>query len=182
VNEAVNRRDGSRLIGRVGAGEGELPWVPSTTSSFASWRLWSASTPAARVAYNPLGEGGTVWVRRGASAAEKRPLFRALLAEAGLPELIRRQCRIHGRVAGEPGVAIKTCFMLGTNAQDRSHIIDPELLEELAQFLHEHGSGRGALFLAEMDRKAFPPRGREPTLLRLGRRFTQSVPGLRLNS
>src|SRR5262245_1553519 len=90
------------------------------------------------VAYNPLGEGGRVWVKRGASAGEKRPLFRTLLAEAGLPDLIRQRCRESNKPAGDLRVAVKTCFMMGTHRQDLSPIIDPELVEELARVLREH--------------------------------------------
>jgi uncharacterized protein (DUF362 family) len=52
------------------------------------------------------------------------------------------------------------------------------LLSFLAYPVYEYGSGRGALFVPEMDRQAFPPIGREGPLLRLGRRSLQTFLGL----
>src|SRR5262249_9667126 len=74
------------------------------------------------VADNPLGGGGTVWVKRGTTPEEKRPLFRQLLADAGLPGLIEERCRKLGKTAGELRVAIKAPFMLGVHRKDRAHI------------------------------------------------------------
>ncbi len=91
------------------------------------------------VADNPLGAGGPVWVVRGETSAEKRPLLRKLLDEAGLSALIDERCRKLGKSRGELRAAVKTCFMMGTNRRDRSHIIDPELLDELARVLRERG-------------------------------------------
>jgi uncharacterized protein (DUF362 family) len=53
------------------------------------------------------------------------------------------------------------------------------LLSLLAYPVYEFGSGRGALFVPEMDTRAFPPLGRESGLLRLGRRGLQTFLGLR---
>jgi hypothetical protein len=53
------------------------------------------------------------------------------------------------------------------------------LLSILAYPVYEHGSGRGTLFVPEMDEKAFPPLGRVGSLLRAGRRGIQALLGLR---
>jgi hypothetical protein len=53
------------------------------------------------------------------------------------------------------------------------------LLSFLAYPVYEHTSGRGALFVPEMDEEAFPPLGRVGTLLRTGRRGIQALVGLR---
>jgi hypothetical protein len=53
------------------------------------------------------------------------------------------------------------------------------LLSFLAYPVYELSSGRGALFVPEMDERAFPPLGRQSGLLRLGRRGLQSLLGLR---
>ncbi len=54
------------------------------------------------------------------------------------------------------------------------------LLSLVAYPVYEFGSGRGALFVAEMDKDAFPPINPERPLLRVGRRAIQSFLGLRL--
>jgi uncharacterized protein (DUF362 family) len=54
------------------------------------------------------------------------------------------------------------------------------LLSFLAYPVYQHGSGRGALFVPEMDERAFPPVGREGTLLRLARRAVRNLLGLHL--
>jgi uncharacterized protein (DUF362 family) len=53
------------------------------------------------------------------------------------------------------------------------------MLSFLALPVYVLGSGRGALFVPEMDTKAFPPLGRESVPLRIGRRGVQSLLGLR---
>jgi uncharacterized protein (DUF362 family) len=54
------------------------------------------------------------------------------------------------------------------------------LLSFFAWPVYVHGSGRGALFVPEMDEAAFPPREREGRVLRLTRRALQRLLGLRL--
>jgi uncharacterized protein (DUF362 family) len=54
------------------------------------------------------------------------------------------------------------------------------LLSFLAYPVYEHGSGRGALFVPEMDERAFPPVAREGTMLRLARRAVRNLLGLHL--
>jgi uncharacterized protein (DUF362 family) len=53
------------------------------------------------------------------------------------------------------------------------------LLSLLAQPVYEFGSGRGALFVPEMDEEAFPPTRRASPLVRIGRRSLQALLGLR---
>ncbi len=53
------------------------------------------------------------------------------------------------------------------------------MLSFLALPVYVVGSARGALFVPEMDREAFPPLGHESLPLRLGRRGIQSLLGLR---
>lgn len=76
---------------------------------------------------HPLGAGGTVHIVT--SDGDKRAAVRRILADAKLAE----------RVAGKKSVAIKPTFMLGYDQRDRSHITDPDLVDELARFLHEAG-------------------------------------------
>jgi len=52
------------------------------------------------------------------------------------------------------------------------------LLSFLAYPVYEHGSGRGALFVPEMDERAFPPLAPEAPPLRLARRAVRSLLGL----
>ncbi len=53
------------------------------------------------------------------------------------------------------------------------------LLSLLAYPVYQFGSGRGALFVPEMDEQAFPPIHRESLSLRLGRQAIQAFLGLR---
>ena len=53
------------------------------------------------------------------------------------------------------------------------------LLSLLAYPMYEFASGRGALFVPEMDTQAFPPLARESLYLRAGRRVMQTLLGLR---
>jgi len=88
---------------------------------------------------NPLGSGGKVWVVRGHSAAAKLPVFRGLLEQAGLATLLGQRARQLGKPAGELRVVIKASFMLGYHRKDLSNVTDPELLAELARWLHAQG-------------------------------------------
>jgi hypothetical protein len=53
------------------------------------------------------------------------------------------------------------------------------LLSLMAYPVYQFASGRGALFVPEMDRAAFPPLADESLALRLGRRLLQTMLGLR---
>lgn len=55
------------------------------------------------------------------------------------------------------------------------------MLSFLASPVYEFGSGRGAIFVADMDEVAFPPLEKEGLALRVARRFTQLLLGLRLD-
>ncbi len=55
------------------------------------------------------------------------------------------------------------------------------MLSFLASPVYEFGSGRGALFVADMDERAFPPREPEGLFLRAARRMNQMLLGLRLD-
>ncbi len=93
----------------------------------------------ASVAGNPLGEGGRVWVVRGAAAADKLPLFRRLLDDAGLAGQLDGRARALGKRGDELRVVIKPEFMRGYHRKDMAHLTDPELVEELARWLRQRG-------------------------------------------
>jgi uncharacterized protein (DUF362 family) len=116
----VTPDDVARRIGAVG--ENFLP---------RRWRRDASS--------QPLGAGGSVWVRVGETSGEKREQFRRLLDEAGLDERLRNRERALGRSAGSLRVAIKPTFMLGYHRKDRSVFTDPELLVDLADRLRAIG-------------------------------------------
>ncbi len=88
---------------------------------------------------NPLGGGGRVWVAHGTTAAQKRPLFRRLLDDAGLPDFVSGRAQDLGKSVPDLTVAIKPSFMMGYHRRDRSIITDPELLDELARYLLDLG-------------------------------------------
>lgn len=88
---------------------------------------------------DPIGRGGRVWVSQGASAAEKLPRFRRLLADAGLEGCLHERARALGRPIRELRVAIKPTFMLGYQRRDLSNVTDPELVAALAQELRRFG-------------------------------------------
>ena len=107
---------------------------------------------------NPLGSGGRVDVVSGGhpptprspvtvqSAAvdvptEKQTAFRQLLARSELLNAIDARASRLGKRRGEMSVAVKPTFMLGYHQKDRSTVSDPLVLEALARFLVEHGSG-----------------------------------------
>jgi uncharacterized protein (DUF362 family) len=54
------------------------------------------------------------------------------------------------------------------------------MLSFLASPVYEFGSGRGALFVADIDEKAFPPKHPEGVALRAARRAIQALLGLKL--
>jgi uncharacterized protein (DUF362 family) len=91
------------------------------------------------VVQSAVGRGGSVWSSRGATPDEKLPLFRRLLSDARLPELLAARARALGKEVRDLRVAIKPSFMLGYHRKDRSVLTDPVLLDELAGFLREQG-------------------------------------------
>jgi uncharacterized protein (DUF362 family) len=88
---------------------------------------------------SPLGGGGPVFVMRGQTAQDKRPLFRRLLDEACLPTRLTERAKVVGKSVREFRVAVKPTFMLGYHRKDRSIITDPELLDDLAHYLRDQG-------------------------------------------
>jgi len=89
---------------------------------------------------NPLGTGGEVWVAEGRDSGAKLPLFRRLLADAGLPEVLReRAARVRKGIA-DLRVAVKASFMMGYHRKDLSPIVDPALLRALVLELHALGA------------------------------------------
>jgi hypothetical protein len=89
--------------------------------------------------HNPLGRGGQVWVVRGQAPADKVPLLRRLLDDAGLPERLDEHARALGKTVRDLRVAVKPTFMLGYHHKDRSPLTDPELVDELARWLRRRG-------------------------------------------
>ncbi len=88
---------------------------------------------------NPVGRGGEVRVVIGSGGDEKRALFRRLLEDSGLADRLLERARALGKAVSELRVAVKPTFMMGYHRKDLSPITDPELLEELALFLHACG-------------------------------------------
>ena len=91
------------------------------------------------ISANPLGSGGRVFVKQGASAGEKLPLFHELLDEAGLAALLEERGRYLNKAIPQLRVAIKANFMMGYHRNDTSVITDPQLLEALAGALRSCG-------------------------------------------
>jgi uncharacterized protein (DUF362 family) len=90
-------------------------------------------------AENPVGSGGSVWVKHGSSAEEKLPLFFGLLDDAGLAaRLAERACSL-GKEVHDLRVAVKVSLMLGYNRRDLSSITDPALIVALARRLRQWG-------------------------------------------
>ncbi len=90
-------------------------------------------------AAHPLGAGGRVWVIEGNSPEDKHSRFRRLLDDSGLSDRLCEHTRSLGRPVESLRIAIKPTFMLGYDRKDRSVLTDPDLLEDLADFLHEVG-------------------------------------------
>jgi uncharacterized protein (DUF362 family) len=88
---------------------------------------------------NPLGSGGPVWVVQGQNPEEKRLVFHQMLNESGLAGCVAKRAKALGKSIQAIRVAVKPTFMLGYHRKDRSIVTDPELLEELAAFLHDLG-------------------------------------------
>jgi uncharacterized protein (DUF362 family) len=93
------------------------------------------------------------------------PLVRAACAWFGDPEALLRVVGPDAPVAGW---------------KSPLHSDLSSLLSLLALPMFEFGSGRGALFVPEMDPAAFPPLAPPGALLRAGRRAVQRLLGLRL--
>jgi len=81
---------------------------------------------------NPLGKGGTVVVREGASHTDLQAELHATLEAIELPALLKH----HGQA---PKIAIKTTFMLAANRHDPSPIVSPKLMAALCAWLAQRG-------------------------------------------
>lgn len=98
---------------------------------------------------NVLGQGGKVWVRQVSADSgtrsphepdtNKRAAFREFLEQIDLLDRLKARQHELGKTLAEMKIVVKASFMLGYHRADRSPLTDPELLEELASFLHEHG-------------------------------------------
>jgi uncharacterized protein (DUF362 family) len=87
----------------------------------------------------PIGRGGTVFVREasGAAAADRsalRALLRTTLVDTGL------LTELFAEAPASPRVAVKTTFMMSYDRRDPSTHVDIALAEELALLLREHGA------------------------------------------
>jgi hypothetical protein len=99
---------------------------------------------AAAVRPGRFATGAPVFVERGSSSPDKRASLRRVLDRAGLAELITSKA-----AAGRPlRAAVKTAFMLGYDRHDRSTVVDPILVEELALYLVDHGVAEVAVLEA----------------------------------
>lgn len=87
---------------------------------------------------NPLGQGGRVWTQSSGPEVNKRAAFRGFLQQTDLIERVQARRRQLGKAAAFK-IVIKAAFMLGYHQADRSPLTDPDLLDELAAFLGEHG-------------------------------------------
>jgi uncharacterized protein (DUF362 family) len=88
---------------------------------------------------NPLGSGQPVHVLQGDAQTDKRALFRKLLDESKLADAIAQRAAFLDRPVSEINVAIKPTFMLGYHRNDPSPVTDPELLEELVDYIADLG-------------------------------------------
>ena len=86
----------------------------------------------------PLGSAEPVYVYEGESVTEKSAVLERTLADAGLPALVEQA--VAEANGGEVLIAVKTSFSLGYSRDDMSNVIDPEVLELLAQFLRRYGA------------------------------------------
>jgi hypothetical protein len=82
---------------------------------------------------------------------------------------------------GDPSnhIEVVGCDELITGWRSPYHNEWTTLLSLLAFPVYEFGSGRGALFVPEMDEEAFPQIKKEGLLLKLGRRSVQTFLGIR---
>lgn len=84
---------------------------------------------------NPLGSGLPVYVIQGECSSDKRRLFRQILDESQLSARIAERAAHLGRSVRDLHIAIKPTFMLGYHRRDLSPVTDPELLEELVDYI-----------------------------------------------
>lgn len=94
---------------------------------------------------NPVGSGQSVFVLSARRREEKRAMFRRLLEECGLRDVIHRRAQFLNQPVEKLKIAIKPTFMLGYNRTDLSPLTDTELVEDLAAYLLEMGCSDIAL-------------------------------------
>jgi len=87
----------------------------------------------------PFGVPSPVHVSAGAGPADVGPSVRQVLDRAGLGTLVADQ---GGRVA------IRTSFMLGYDRRDRSNVVSPAVLHEVAAYVIDHGASDVAVIEA----------------------------------
>lgn len=92
-----------------------------------------------RALNNPLGQGGRVGVTEVPAESDKGRGFREFLQTSDLSRLLEKRAHDLGKTGEGLKVAVKTAFMLGYHRADRSPLTDPDLVDELAKFLREHG-------------------------------------------
>ncbi|RYE87018.1 MAG: DUF362 domain-containing protein, partial [Myxococcales bacterium] len=119
--------------------EGDAPRAPTDAIVDGVRQIGELFLPralrAGALADHPLGRGGPVVVRASGAGEDKREALRRVLADADLAAAVRAACARTGRPAGELRVVIKASFMLGYDPASRAHVLDPELLDELAAAL-----------------------------------------------
>lgn len=127
----------AELVAATAPGEDALAEGVDPAALARSLARW---TSAGRRAAAPAGSApAVVAVREGRTAADKRPLFREALREAGLSRVVEERARAAAKPVSELRVAVKADFMLGYSRSDPSTVVDPELVEELALALREAG-------------------------------------------
>ena len=97
------------------------------------------SRRSAFIKNNPLGSGGSVYVSKGQTTADKIPKFHDFLENCGILESLQRRANELGKHIDQIRVAVKPTFMLGYAKKDLSPLTDPDLLHELAAFLKNKG-------------------------------------------
>ena len=88
---------------------------------------------------NPIGCGGKVTVIKGRTVLEKSVVFRDFLQSCGIEESLTARAEQLGKPLTEFRVAVKTTFMLGYDKKDLSPLTDPDLLDQLGDYLKSSG-------------------------------------------
>ena len=141
IADALDEQD------RLRPGESEA----SLTANIAAVGEFFLPRVERRKKTNVLGQGGQVWVRQVSADSgtraphdpetNKRAAFREFLEQTDLLQRLLTRLGETGKTPAELKIVVKTSFMLGYHRADRSPLTDPELVEELARFLHQHGFG-----------------------------------------
>lgn len=123
LSSALDARD------RLRAGE-SVEQMRRALSAISPWFCPAVQRPVpGGQGRRAFGRSGTVVVRGGDDDHDKLTTLRTCLDRAGLAELA-----CHARTA-----AVRLSFMLGYDRRDRSNVNDPEIVEALAMYLHDHG-------------------------------------------